>query len=138
MGSSALNSLIASQIGATIPSSSASLVQSQQSYGVPTIDQMFGTQAIPTSLLSNNPYGATGSSGAGRFLTGAPIDNWMANMQQQTNYVPTYKPSPYVIPAEAPVSKYVAPTMIMGRDSSPTGNMSLVNGGYGWGTNLGK
>ena len=72
------------------------------------------------------------SSGAGRFLSNFPVNDYMQNMTPQIDYLNTYIPSQFVMPTQD-INQIVAQTTA--RDNSPTGNMSMVNGGYGWGAN---
>jgi len=96
-----------------------------------SINKSGGNSAL-TGLLSGS-QGA--SSGAGRFMSGAPMNDFMGGFVPQANYVSSYTPSPFVMPTQD-INQIVAQTTA--RDNSPTGNMSMVNGGYGWGANLGK
>jgi hypothetical protein len=73
------------------------------------------------------------SSGAARFLSGFPVNDYMKNMTPQIDYLNTYIPSQFVMPTQD-INQIVAQT----RDNSPTGNMSMPMGGYGRNTNLGK
>ena len=93
-----------------------------------------------SDAMQGGLLGATSgnSSGAGRFMSGAPINDFMGGFVPQANYVSSYTPSPFVMPSQPSqdVNKMLVQTTT--RDNSPTGNMSMVNGGYGWAANLGK
>lgn len=92
----------------------------------------YADTSLSALFPSSNLVGA-GLSGAGRFVSGAPIENWMANMTPQGNYVNSYVPSAFVMPAETTAESLIAPQQITAQNLGG----SLSSGSGVW-ANLGK
>lgn len=100
-----------------------------------TLFPLIQAQGGALSGLLGSP---SASSGAGRFLFGFPVNDYMQNMTPQIDYINTYTPSEFVMPTEAP-KKQMNPVYSLSQlqygDGSPTGNMGNASGVF---ANIGK